>query len=292
MREIVFTDLDGTLLDPFTYSYKQAASAIALLQQRGIPLIFCSAKTRAEQELYRQELRISDPFIVENGGAIFIPKDYFPFPFDYHKAAGGYLVIELGIPYQEIRSILKRVEEQSRLGIRGFGDMSAEEVADVSGLDVASARRAKEREYDETLRLEGSKEDVQRILHLIEDKGLNWAHGGKYYDVMGGNDKGKATSILVELFTRKLGRLKTIAIGDSLNDLPMLSVVDVPVLVQKPGGCWENIDLPGLYRVEGVGPQGWKTAIGEVLAVSSRLVHYPMSEERKDSNNYPSNKYP
>ena len=41
----------------------------------------------------------------------------------------------------------------------------------------------------------------------------------------------------------------------------MLAEVDVPVLVQKPGGCWEQVELPNLYQVNGVGPEGWVKAI-------------------------------
>ena len=45
----------------------------------------------------------------------------------------------------------------------------------------------------------------------------------------------------------------------------MLSVVDVPILVQKPGQRWEEIDLPNLKRVKGVGPEGWNQAIKKLI---------------------------
>jgi mannosyl-3-phosphoglycerate synthase len=88
-KKVVFTDLDGSLLHPLTYSYTQALDALRLLQEREIPIIFCSAKTRAEQEVYREELGVKAPFIVENGGAIFIPRDYFPLPRSEAKAEAG-----------------------------------------------------------------------------------------------------------------------------------------------------------------------------------------------------------
>jgi len=130
---VVFTDLDGTLLDPVTYSYERALPFIERLQQMSIPIVFCSHKTRAEQEVYRQELGISDPFIVENGGAIFIPQGYFPFGFDYDKARGGYQIIELGMSYAEIRRILGKIRAEVGINFRGFGDMSAQEVAKDAG---------------------------------------------------------------------------------------------------------------------------------------------------------------
>lgn len=262
---VVITDLDGTLLDRASYSYAAAMPALQLLRQKKIPLVFCSAKTRAEQEVYRKELGIYDPFIVENGGAIFIPQGYFPFDFDYHKTIGRYSVIELGTSYQQIRAILQQVRSEIGIDIRGFGDMSPEEVARETGLNLESARRAKRREYNETLKLDGTPGEIERVLSAIDEARLNYAYGGSYYDVMGANDKGRATIILIELFRRKLGKFQTIGLGDSVNDLPLLAVVDIPVLVQKPEGRWEEVDLPMLCRAEGIGPVGWRWAIEELI---------------------------
>ena len=265
-KTVIFTDLDGTLLDPFTYSDAVASPIVASIVNKGIPLIFCSSKTRAEQEVYRRRLGIADPFIVENGGAIFIKRGYFPFTYQYHRVFGNYHVIELGIAYPEIRERLKEISRQHKLTITGFGDMTPAEIAKLTGLDLASAKLAQEREYEESLNLES--EDIDSILPKIAAAGLTWNRGGKLYGVSGGNDKGRATRILIKLFKQKLGRIKTIGIGDSPNDLPMLAEVDFPVLVQKPGNGWEEIDLPGLYRVRGKGPRGWTRAIRELTGIS------------------------
>ncbi len=265
MKRVIFTDLDGTLLDRFNYSYDQALEAISLLKRKDVPIIFCSTKTRAEQELYQKELNIKDPFIVENGGAIFIPRDYFTFSFDYHKATEDYFVIELGISHDKIREILKKVEREVGCHIKGFGDMSVEEIARDSGLSLRLAALAKQREYDETFKIEDTPEKIKLALAEIIEAGLSYTHGGIYYDATGGNDKGKATEILIELFKRKLGQIETIGIGDNQNDIPMLKAVNIPALVQKPDHSWEEIDLPNLYKAKGVGPQGWSRAIHELI---------------------------
>jgi len=76
-RTLVFTDLDGTLLDHDTYSWAAAAPALEELQRREIPLIFCTSKTDAEVQALRRAMGNSHPFIVENGGAIVIPPGFF-----------------------------------------------------------------------------------------------------------------------------------------------------------------------------------------------------------------------
>ena len=292
MKEIIFTDLDGTLLDAETYSYEKSLDGINRLKQKGIPMIFCSAKTRAEQEVYRRKMEAFHPFIVENGGAIFIPSNYFPFSFGYHKIVDDLLVIELGIPYSEVRKLLGKIKEEGGFHFRGFGDMRAEEVAEESGLDVESAKLAKQREYGETvviaspappvilskaknlnirLRVNSAKQSyitpgrVDKFLNEIKQTGLNWTHGGRFYEVMGGNDKGKAVKIVSELYCKMWGEIETIGLGDSLNDLPMLSAVDMPILVQKRDYTWENITLSNLRKVQGVGPEGWSRAIREIF---------------------------
>jgi len=266
-RTVIFTDLDGTLLDPFTYSYVVAMPLVARLRSRGIPIIFCSSKTRVEQEVYRRKLGIEDPFIVENGGAIFINRGYFPFACEYNRVVGDYHVIELGMPYGEVRKKLKEINEKNNLAIRGFGDMDAVAIANLTGLDVESAKLAKEREYEETLNLEVKEPDIKFILKKIGEAGLQWNRGSRFYSASGKSDKGQATKIVIKLLEKKLGKIKTIGIGDSFNDVPMLSEVDFPVLVQKPGNYWEEIDLQNLYRVSGVGPQGWVRAVEELTGI-------------------------
>ncbi len=267
LNPVVFTDLDGTLLDINTYSYLKALPAVKYLQSKGIPIIFCSSKTREEQEVYRRELNINDPFVVENGGAILIPHCYFSFDFEFTKSENKYQIIELGIHYHEIRRVLEKLRAEIGIDFRGFGDMSTEEIAEKTGLNLEAAKRAKAREYSDSLSIEGAQQDIDYILGAIIQAGLNYAAGARYYSVMGPNDKGKAVKILSSFFRKKLGHAKTIALGESSNDVSMLSEVDIPVLVQMPGGLWQEIDLPNLYRVEGVGPLGWTRAIDEIFRV-------------------------
>src|SRR4030043_2006608 len=109
---IIFTDLDGTLLDRKTYSFEPAEPALNLIRTMGIPLVLSSSKTRAEIELYRRKLENEHPFISENGGGIFIPCTYFSFPFHYDKELEKYVVLELGTLYPRIIEALESIKEE------------------------------------------------------------------------------------------------------------------------------------------------------------------------------------
>jgi mannosyl-3-phosphoglycerate phosphatase len=268
LRYLVFTDLDGTLLDSQTYSYEKSLAAMKQLASKGIPIIFCSAKTRAEQEIYRHELGLLHPFIVENGGAIFIPQSYFPFPFDYDRAVDDLLVIELAIPHSRVTKLLARIGKENNLRFRGFKDMSAAQVAEITGLDLESAKLARQREYDEPVEFGSSREkELSMFLSKLEAANLNWSRGGCLYHVMGGGGKGQSVQILSGLYRKLWGEVRTVGLGNGQNDSSMFLQVDIPVLVQKRDHSWENINVPRLHRVRGVGPEGWSKAIVEVFGV-------------------------
>ncbi|MDI6886082.1 MAG: mannosyl-3-phosphoglycerate phosphatase [archaeon] len=271
MQYIVYTDVDGTLLDE-KYSYDAAKEAIEELIKREIPIVFCTSKTRREIEVYRSQLGIKDPFISENGGAIFIASNYFEFDYGYDYELSSddqrYRVIELGTKYEELRRKLKEIEEESQgtFKIIGFGDMSAEEVAMDSGLSLQEAELSKMREYDEAFKVRAG--ERARIFEKIEEKGLHFTIGGRYCHILGDNDKGKAVKILNALYKKKYARMETIGVGDSFNDLPMLRSVDIPVLVAKPDGRHESIEEERDIRIreeEGVGPVGWRNAIENII---------------------------
>ena len=261
MKQVLFTDLDGTLLDLFDYSYDAALPALKSVKERKIPVIFCTAKTLVENEFYHRILGFEDPFIVDNGGAIFIPQHYFSFVFPCTER-DGYCVIELGASYEELRAALTAIRAETGFKITGFGDMTAEEVANDANLSVEEARRAKKKEYNESFIFDESEEKESILFEKIKEKGFAVTHGGRYYNIHGKNaDKGIAVKRLTELFKREYGDVETIGIGDSRNDIPMLKAVDQPAVVKNKQGSWLELSLPNLYKAQGEGPAGWAEVV-------------------------------
>ena len=266
---LIFTDLDGTLLDHDTYSFRPALPAIRALKEKNIPLIICTSKTKSEIEETRKQLHIIHPFISENGGAIFIPKKYFHHPFAFDKEDTNYLIIELGTPYIRIRKVLSQIQTAFPGKIKGFGDLSAKEVASLCGLSLSKAKLAKKREYDEPFLLE-DKSAAEPIEKMAHHSNLHLTKGGRFYHLLGDNDKGKAVSMLEALFSKEKGHTKTVGLGDSQNDMPMLKVVDYPVLVAKPDSSYDpSVRMDNLIFAKGIGPVGWNETVLEILEKSS-----------------------
>ena len=262
---LVFTDLDGSLLDHDTYSFTSALPAITLLKEKNIPLIFCTSKTRAEIEELKLQLDNIHPFIPENGGALFIPKGYFSHRFHFTRENSQYFIVELCTPYPKIREVLNQMRTLFPGKLRGFGDLTTKEVANLCGFSLSHATLAKRREYDEPFIVED--ESLEDALKTIASRShLRIYRGGRFYHLIGNSDKGKAVLLLRDLYREKAAKLKMVALGDSLNDLPMLKVVDYPILVQKPDGSYDpSIKLDNLILAPGSGSSGWCEALLTLL---------------------------
>ena len=271
-KVLIFTDLDGTLLDYRTYSFEKALPALQLLRKRDIPLIICSSKTAKEVILYRERLENEHPFISENGGGIFIPKNYFKF--EIRSASGGqesiiteegeYIVIRLGAAYSDLRKALEELRKEG-FSVRGFGDMTVQEIADTAHLDMAEAELAKERDFDEPFIFKGTEEETRRLFEEITARGFYYTKG-EFFHLLGDTDKGRAVSVLIDLYTKEFGEITTVALGDSQNDIPMLELVDCPIIVQRLNKTYAiSRNIPSLRRIEGIGSEGWNKAIFELL---------------------------
>lgn len=262
MKKIIFTDLDGTLLDSATYSMKAAEPALDLARQKGIPVVFVSSKTRPEMETWRKRLGNSHPFIVENGGGIYIPRNYFSFPLA-GSLRGEYVLISLGKPYESVRKQFMQMRDRLKIAVRGFGDMTVDEVAALTGLERDEAGQAKDRDFSEPFVFPGLPQE--RFLQEIEAVKLRWTQG-QFFHVMGNHHKGKAVDMLRAFYNREYGACTSVGIGDSLNDLPFLLAVDKPVIVKKRSGKHDaRIAIPGLLRTRGKGPEGWNEAVLELM---------------------------
>ena len=82
--------------------------------------------------------------------------------------------------------------------------------------------------------MEIDKTEKVKFEQALSKEGLQVIHGGHYFDVTAGNDKGKAVRILIDLYRKKLGDSTIfIGIGDSANDLPMLKLTDIAILYRN-----------------------------------------------------------
>jgi mannosyl-3-phosphoglycerate phosphatase len=258
--DVVFADLDGTLLEHSTYSFAEAEPALDLLRRQRIPLVVCSSKTRSEVEFWRRLLSNEHPFIVENGGAVFLPSSYFS-----HEVPGvvhrdGYLMLQLGTPYADLVESLRWASEESRCKVRGFSQMSVAEVSELCQMSLHHAAMAKVREFDEPFLLL-EQEKAQDLLAAIELRGRHWTRGGRFYHILGDNDKATAVKLLLNQYRVVDRAVHSVGLGDGLNDAPFLNAVDVPILIRTPWLEQLQALVPRGRPTDLPGPRGWNQSI-------------------------------
>ena len=264
---VIITDLDGTLLDQRTYSYEACLAAIRKVRSLEVPLILCSSKTRSEMEPLWKELKLKDPFIVENGGAIYVMPDYFPFPIENLKIKNGLRALELGQSINVIRRALIEAAHRLHVNVRCFGEMKVEEICHLTGLSKDNARAATKREYDEPFVVRQG--NYARLFTALRTKGFKITPGDRFYHLSYGSDKGKAVKTVLDLYRRVNASVRSVGLGNSANDLPFLRHVDRPILIRNPDRTWDSTitqNIAGIEKPLGIGPAGWREAVEKILA--------------------------
>jgi mannosyl-3-phosphoglycerate phosphatase len=249
---IVFTDLDGTLLDHETYDYAAARPALDRLRRERIPLILSSSKTAAEIAPLRHELGFDHcEAIVENGAGILEAGKERP----AKSATRGRLMDALDSLPPDLRG-----------AFRCFSDCSVGEIADMTGLEPDAAARARQRDFSEPGLWTGTAEGRARFLSELSKAGIMARQGGRFLTLSFGGDKADGLRRITDRYAQRTGaRPISVALGDAPNDAVMLEAADIGYIVANPahGGIPRLAGEDGgkIRRIDAPGPVGWNQAV-------------------------------
>ncbi|MGV6807502.1 MAG: HAD-IIB family hydrolase [bacterium] len=265
---LIFSDMDGSLLDHHTYSHAPADPVLLRLEDEGIPVIPCTSKTRAELAELREELNNRHPFIVENGAAVCIPAGYFAQMPDGCVSDKGWWIKSFSEPRCHWTALLEKIAATFEGQFRTFAESSVAEIMAMTGLDEARARAASEREYGEPVKWLGDDSRRDEFVTALRSEGANVLVGGRFIHVSGDCDKGKALHWLADQYRRENPEksFSTMAIGDSGNDIAMLEAADHALIIRSPVQS-----PPTLQKKDNVilstefGPAGWAEGVTRVL---------------------------
>lgn len=274
-KTVIFTDLDGSLLDHHTYSFEEADDALRELNKRGIPLICTTSKTFPELLRIREQLNNSCPMIVENGAAIYIPDDCFDASLidglKNKRKTDGYICISFSKDRDYWLEQLALLDFDSSLW-KSFSEMGVNGIVENTGLSEERARFANLREFSEPLLWLGDENQKEAFVAALKLWGINVLEGGRFLHLTDMIDKGKALEFLCELYSRQYQcDIRSIALGDGKNDLPMIAIADDGVLIRSQvNPLPEHASLDNVYVTQAAGPKGWSEAI-EKLVINAPL---------------------
>lgn len=265
---LIFTDLDGSLLDHDCYSFEPVIPLLATLESKLIPVIPTTSKTFAEVEQLRVSLNNHHPFIIENGAAIAIPKNYFLSMPEGCYEKSGFWVISNGRSRQYWDQLLEENAQDflgefetftqivSTNGIKG--------IQDITGLGFEQAQLSNQRDFSEPVHWLGTQQRKQEFIQKLSAAGATLLQGGRFLSVGDKVDKGSALVQLTKLYQQhqSLSNIHTLAIGDSGNDINMLEVASSAIIIRS-----RTHPAPTLTRKSDLlishayGPEGWTETV-------------------------------
>ena len=204
----IVSDVDGTLMDHF-YDLTPAKETIILLQRLGIPVILCTSKTKSEVKIIRDDLNLKDPYIVENGGAIY-----------GENPDGKEWEIILGKSYSILEKILNNLSENINFKLRPLNSLSDDEAKNLTGLEGESLNLMRDRHWSMPFLNppEHFDEDLKKLCEIYD---VDIFRGNRMSHLLS-KKSNKGIAIKKLLSQNKNFNVQIIGLGDSPNDLPLL----------------------------------------------------------------------
>lgn len=265
---LIFTDMDGTLLNHDNYDFQPAVSILHILDDAEIPVIPVTSKTRAELLSLRKALDNTHPFVVENGAAVFIPKSFFKDQPSGTDDADDYWVQSFAPPRSYWTKLIEQLSDEFPNAFSYFSKMGVTGICETTGLSEQDATLANEREFSEPIYWMSDEVTKQRFKQRLLDEGIWVVEGGRFLHLSNGCDKGKALNWLKAFYQARQPKVPmyTIALGDSHNDIAMLEACDQPIVIRSP-----TKHPPKLRTSQSVihshlpGPEGWADTVSRLL---------------------------
>jgi len=255
---IIFTDLDGSLLDRDTFKFDTIKEYIKSLINDGIIIIPNSSKTEKEIEKFSMELGIALPYISENGSAIHrlnLINQNFP-----NK-------IILSREKDELIKIFdSKVPEKIRNKCHLISKMNKKKQEQIFGQKEDKLRDVLSRNYTLPLLFNGEKKEKNKLLKILNKNSLTLQEGGRVSNLCDNVNKVKSMNKVIKILKKTEDKIKTIAVGDNYNDLDMLKNSDVPCLVFNDQFKLDRINIDNLMFSNKPSPEGWADVIKKALA--------------------------
>lgn len=264
---LVVTDLDGTLLDS-SYCWEAARGSVELLHQLNFPLVLNSSKTFAEMTELANDLSITTPLIAENGGVIVVPSDSpLAATLKSDQSENGCRLEFPGLSRDFILEKAHSLRTENGYDFAGFADWNADEIARRTGLGVHSSKLAGERHATEPIIWNDSESRWNKFVQGLSTHGIRAIRGGQFIHLMGDADKASSMLVVLRLFEESEPETNwvTVALGDSENDLAMLSAADLAVVIPNAHGNLLEPTAPKVFNAADSGPVGWHDAMQAII---------------------------
>lgn len=248
-RWAVLTDLDGTLLDHDSYDWRPAEPALRRLKALNIPVVAVTSKTRAEMDSLQQAIPYLYPVCGCENGAVLVDRRF-----------GTVRVDVLGRRFDELVACFERIRTEQGIHGQGFHEVSDARVAEWTGLSLAEAAKARQREASLPVYWPEDRGGRAEFIEAARRAGCRVMTGGRFLHLAGQADKGTALERIRERLAGD-GPLNIMALGDSGNDDALLAAADWAVRIPPKQGMTRPEPVSHARLASKPGPEGWNEAV-------------------------------
>ncbi len=247
----IFTDLDGTLLEPDGSLRDEALAEIERLGTAGIPVCLVTSKTAAEVVELLARLRLRTPAGFENGAGIVLTD-------------GSVMLERTAITIAELRHEALRLRERSGAPLRTMEELVDDELMAITTLPRSAIAAARMRQA--TLPLVVTPEWDERLRASLPPRPrMRLLRGNRFLHLQGNHDKTSVMRLLLARLPRREGIV--VSCGDSPNDLELLAEAELAVIVPSAAGPSPELveKVPGAHVAPRPHGLGWATAVREIV---------------------------
>ena len=255
---LIFTDLDGSLLDKETFKFDVIKDYFKELVRNGIIIIPNSSKTEAELLDFNEQNNLDLSFIAENGSSIHRLNKI-------HQNLPDKIIISRTI--DEIRNIYEEnISLDFENKITHILELEREKQQKILGLPLDKIKLAIKRDHSLPIKFNGTEIEKKEFIKIMKNSGLTIQTGGRIMNVCDNVNKSKAMSRALQLIRKQLDdEIITIGVGDNENDIEMIKQTDYPCLVKNDNFDSSLINIDNLIKSDEPSPKGWSDVIKTAL---------------------------
>jgi len=262
---IIFSALENVLVNPRSFQWEDARDILNRAYLKGIPWVVWSRWPVQEVIYFRGQLGLTDPFIAESGGVLYIPFGYFDVEVNAIERE-GHEVIENGLSVEHLREFVEEFRRVNRLPIRFADEFSVQEFSEIAGIPLHLAGFYQNTRYSLTFYMDPYVSDnwAEELKTQASKREILIRKEDSIYTAIGRNDESALIVKLKKLFETSLGTVpEVIAIGATPLDMPCLKNADRVFVFKNRGMSVANMSVENgvVTVIDSANPERWEEIV-------------------------------
>ena len=204
------------------------------LEHAGIPMVWVTARSRAQMDEPIRKLGHRHPFIAEGGCGAYLPEGYFHLRAENSIRMGRFTCIPVAKAQPAAAEALDELSEESRVPVMTLKSLSPRELSQNLGLPAREAEAARQRDFDQPFFFAGASDsDTIRFQEQAQLRKLTLRQQGVLWSLAVGASLRQSVRELSKLYERALRfRPAAIAIATPAESQELFPVCDRHVLLR------------------------------------------------------------